>query len=117
MARILSIAYDPMLLSTRKLILEKHGYNVVSAEGFIQALRKCNERNYDLVIMGHSVPYDDKLALFETISRECPVPVVSLIRGTERDLPGAAAKINPFDQQALLDTIDRLITQDRKERA
>ncbi len=110
MPRILSISYDRALLNSRQLLLERNGYEVVSAEGFVQARKRCREGNYHLVVIGHSIPHEDKLALFETIQRECPVPVVSLIRGLEPDLPGAAALVDPFDQQNFLKTVNHLLS-------
>jgi len=115
-ARILSISYDRTLLSSRQMLLERSGFAVSSAEGFVQALKRCGEGSYDLVVMGHSIPHEDKLALFEVITRECPVPVISLTRGLERDLPGAAATVDPFDQKTFLETVDRFLSQREKER-
>lgn len=60
MPRILSVSYDAMLLSTRQMMLESHGYTVTSAEGFVDAIRMCRGGNYDLLIIGHSIPHTDK---------------------------------------------------------
>jgi DNA-binding response OmpR family regulator len=46
--RILSISYDLPLLRTRQLMLTQEGYDVVSAEGFAEALEHCSEK-FDLV--------------------------------------------------------------------
>ena len=51
----LSISYDATLLSTRRLLLEREGYEVLSAEGFAEALEKCDE-TLGLIIVGHSIP-------------------------------------------------------------
>ena len=79
-ARILSVSYDRALLMTRQLMLEAQGYSVVSALGFKEAERQCQEHCFDLLIMGHSIPAADKLALvalFRAVSRG---PVVSILR-------------------------------------
>jgi CheY-like chemotaxis protein len=55
--RILSISYEPAVLSTRRLLLEQLGYEVVSAEGFTEACEACEVNNvhFDLVILEHNV--------------------------------------------------------------
>jgi CheY-like chemotaxis protein len=61
---MLSISYDQTLLVTRQLILEQQGYEVVSAFGFAEAMQICSTRHdFDLVLMGHSMPQKDKMAL------------------------------------------------------
>lgn len=61
---ILSISYDESLLVTRKLLLEEAGYEVISAYGFVAAMEKCTSRDdFDLVLMGHSMPQKDKTSV------------------------------------------------------
>ena len=56
MARILSVSYDQSLLYTRQSILEQHGHAVVSAFGFTQALKCCDEaKDFSIFILGHSI--------------------------------------------------------------
>lgn len=100
--RVLSISYDHTLLHVREELLKREGYEVVSAEGFVNALKRCHEGNYDLVAMGHSIPFSDKRALLEAITRDCPVPVISLIREGDPDLEGAAAHVDPFQPQEFI---------------
>ena len=88
--RILSISYDPSLLWTRRLLLEQMGFEVISAEGFTEAWEACAGKNFDLVILGHSVSPKDKeklighiqtladtpiLAMLKLMNHECPVPL------------------------------------------
>jgi|SRR3954471_23018552 DNA-binding response OmpR family regulator len=112
--RILSISYDATLLNVRRQLLEREGYEVVSAEGYVQALKYCNEGRYDLVILGHSIPPDDKQALFEVISRECPVPVVSVRRPGEPDFAGATAVADPFDPEQFIETVRSVLARKSK---
>jgi DNA-binding response OmpR family regulator len=87
MPRVLSISYDLNLLSIRQMLLEAHGYEVVSAEGFVQALKKCKAGGYDLLIMGHSIPNADKEVLIVEATKQCNAPVLSLQRHDE-SMPG-----------------------------
>jgi DNA-binding response OmpR family regulator len=81
--RILSVSYDVSLLSTRKMLLEQQGYVVENALGFSKALTSCRDGGFDLFVLGHSIPYDDKLALIESFRAHCSAPIVSLERHGE----------------------------------
>jgi CheY-like chemotaxis protein len=83
--RILSVSYDSSLLTTRQMLLEGRGYSVTSALGFTQAIADCKSKEYDLFILGHSIPARDKRELIRTFREHCPAPIVSLERvGEER---------------------------------
>src|SRR3954451_24647960 len=84
--RILSVSYDLSLLETRKMLLEQKGYEVVNAHGFSKALTFCCAGGFDLFILGHSIPYDDKLALIEAFRAHCPAPILSLERHGEQSV-------------------------------
>lgn len=64
--RILSVSYDVSLLATRRMLLEQKGYKVASALGFTKAIEHCRQPHFDLFILGHSIPGDDKLSLVKT---------------------------------------------------
>ena len=80
---ILSVSYDRALLMTRQLMLEAQGYAVISALGFTEAERQCQEGRFDLLIMGHSIPVTDKRALIERFRETSGTPVVSILRAGE----------------------------------
>lgn len=66
--QILSVSYDQALLLTRQLMLEGQGYQVVSALGFKEAERKCKDGGFQLMVLGHSIPFNDKQALLESFA-------------------------------------------------
>src|SRR3954468_14783771 len=107
--RILSVSYDPMLLKTRQHLLEKEGYVVISAEGFAEALERCHDGSYDLVVMGHSIPHKDKEALFKIVTQDCAVPVIALLRGGESSLEGAAESVDPMDPRRFIEVVHRAL--------
>lgn len=74
--RILSVSYDASLLATRRMMLEQQGYNVTSALGFTAALEACRGDEFDLFILGHSIPAKDKAALIQAFRGNCPAPIV-----------------------------------------
>lgn len=86
--RILSISYDVSLLINRAELLKQSGYSVVSADTFEKALRSCTEEKYDLVIVGHSVPINDKKALIDAITENCRVPIIDLVRTRDLSIEG-----------------------------
>lgn len=118
--RILSISYDPSLLTTRHMILEKSGYEVSSALGFAEALEICqNRHDFDLVLMGHSMPQKDKIALYNELRPACPAPLLSILRYGDSPIPQAKYSVRANDgPEALLEAVrDALEKPDTETRA
>jgi len=107
--RILSVSYDGALLRTRQTLLEMQGYDVVSAEGFTEALKQCSRGPFHLVVIGHSIPHCDKQALLLAVQQSCGAPVLALLRVNELPLDGAAASIDPMDTRRFLQEVQTLI--------
>jgi len=92
------------------MLLEQAGYAVISAEGFAQALEACKSE-YDLIIMGHSIPRDDKrLIIYDLRQCGCYAPVLSLLRAGEEAIPEAVKEIDPHPQH-VLDTVETMLTK------
>ena len=89
MARILSVSYDELLLQTRHALLEREGYEVVSALRFADSLEYCKRNDFDLFILGHSIPPSDKQQLMGTFRHGSPAPIISLCRLDESRVQGA----------------------------
>jgi len=110
MARILSISYEPTLLITRELLLRQLGHTVVSAEGFAQAFKACkNGDNFDLLILGHSIPHDDKLEMISEARKTCGCPVLALLRHGETPLPGIERSIDSWEPQAFMQAVGEML--------
>ncbi|HZU31344.1 MAG TPA: hypothetical protein VFB79_09525 [Candidatus Angelobacter sp.] len=105
--RILSVSYDVSLLATRKMLLEQKGYSVENALGFSKALALCRAGGFDLFILGHSIPYDDKLALIESFRTYCSGLTLSLERHGEHFVP-CDYHASPDDPVTFLETIDNI---------
>lgn len=106
--RILSISYDATLLMTRQHLLEQQGYSVTSAEGFTEAMEFCQGGDYDLVVIGHSIPHKDKEAIFKRVQQTCAAPVIALSRGTEPPLKGAVDTVDPMNPVKFLEAVERI---------
>lgn len=78
--RILSVSYDESLLATRQMLLERHGYEVVSALDFTQAIHHCKSAGFNLFILSHSIPIADKQQLIKVFRKSCPGPILALRR-------------------------------------
>jgi DNA-binding NtrC family response regulator len=105
---ILSVSYDVSLLATRKMLLEQKGYAVENALGFSKALAFCRNGGFDLFILGHSIPHDDKLALIESFRTHCPAPIVSLERHGEDFVP-CDYHASPDAPDKFLETIENIL--------
>lgn len=108
MTRILSVSYDEPLLRTRHMLLEREGYEVVSSLGFTESLQNCKSADFDLFLLGHSIPRSDKQELVSTFRQHCPGPIISLRRNAGEELvDGADYHIEP-DPEPLLKLVRRI---------
>ena len=111
--RILSVSYDGVLLATRRLLLEGAGHRVVSAMGFAEALSLCDS-HFDLIIMGHSIPRKDKVAIVAELRRRgCAAPLLSLLRHGDKPLAEAVEWIEADQPQELLKAVSRILKKSR----
>lgn len=109
--RILSVSYDANLLATREMLLAMNGHSVTSALGFSQASQAmglCRVGTFELFILGHSIPHDDKLELIKIFRQNCAAPVLSLVRYGEPDVP-CDFHASPDDPGTFLKTVDEIL--------
>jgi DNA-binding NtrC family response regulator len=106
--RILSVSYDAVLLATREMLLGQKGYNVTSALGFTASAEHCKNGSFDLFILGHSIPYKDKLNLIEMFQSNCHAPTLSLERFGETKVP-CDFHASPDDPGRFLNVVDDIL--------
>jgi len=82
-ATILSVAYDPSLAATREMLFTSVGFQVSSASTIDQALQLCANRDFDLVVIGHSMPLQQKRFLVKELRLRCDTPLLVLQRPGE----------------------------------
>ena len=110
MARILSVSYDAALLSSRHLLLESLGCEVISVSDFAQALQYCSHpKGFDLFVVGHSIPWPERASLVAEFRAHCAAPVIALSKFGEEPTTGADVHIEP-DPDRLLAAISSLIS-------
>ena len=111
--RILSISYDRSLLWTRQLLLEQLGYQVVSAEGFAQAWEaaRSSKNEFDLIILGHSIPPKDKVAIVDHLRDTCKSPILALLRPYEAPVSDVGMSVDAGDPGAFLVAVRKMLDQ------
>jgi DNA-binding NtrC family response regulator len=63
MAKILLIGYERDWLSARRRGLHAAGHGVTCAQSFSQALRAIQSGRFDVVVLGHAIPQQQRNAL------------------------------------------------------
>lgn len=92
------------------MLLQQSGYDTVSSFGFTTSLERCKQGNFDLFILGHSIPYPDKQQLVKEFRSVCPAPIISLRRNSgEQLVDGADYHIEP-DPEPLLELVARVLS-------
>ncbi|HEV2277285.1 MAG TPA: hypothetical protein VGS02_03845 [Acidobacteriaceae bacterium] len=111
MARIFSISYDPTLLRTRELLLEQMGHTVASAEGFAEAFAICEREpgGFDLMVLGHSIPHQDKRAIIRRCLQSCHCPVLALTRVNEELVEEASRSVDASDTREFVAAVEELL--------
>ena len=67
--RILSASVDAALNHTRGLLLEHHGFDVTTSESLEEASRLIQDRAYDVLIFGSTLPRDTCWQLAEVFRK------------------------------------------------
>lgn len=115
---ILSVSWDERLLRTRQMVLESVGWQVVTTTDTVDALRWLGEQNFDVVVMGHSIPYAERVPLMQKMKIVKPdVPIVMMcIQGDNafrREV--ADARVGSLDGPVVLINAIRRVTQRGKK--
>jgi len=109
-ARILYVSYDDKMLIARRALLEQQGYLVSSALGFREAMAACSEGNFNLFVLGHSIPYQDKERLIAVFRNNSGAPILSLWRQHERVLDTVNYVAFSDDSSVLLKNIATILS-------
>jgi DNA-binding NtrC family response regulator len=110
-ARILSASYDDSLRRTRHILLEAQGYEVISTDRLESSLEQCKLGGFDLFILGHSIPRQDKERMVEAFRQHCSVPIISLRRHAAEGIVDTADYHIEPDPEPLLELIADLVCQ------
>jgi len=86
---VLSVGVDSMILEARARLLRSAGFNVVSAMSIKEAFRLFQDGDFDLLLLCHTLPAQDRERLLRLI-RASGIPVAS-IYGSLGDLSDTTA--------------------------
>jgi CheY-like chemotaxis protein len=78
---VLSVGSDPMLLDTRNLLMQAAGYIVVSVNSLKEAFPLFQDGDFDLVILCHTLPQQDRerlTSLIRASGSRVPIHAVSV---------------------------------------
>jgi DNA-binding response OmpR family regulator len=90
------------------MMLSREGFDVESAVGFSAAIEACKQGQFDLVIMGHSIPPADKAAIITQLRAMCDTPILALHRPNEEPLKSAEYNLDSGDPQSFLSYIKEI---------
>jgi len=115
--RILSVDFDPAVLSSRNAILERAGYTVISARKTQEFRDLLQYERFDLALLGTSISMPEKKLICSEVKKKNPqVWIVACCRGTEviealREKELVDAVVDPFDggPTALIQAVNILL--------
>jgi|GraSoiStandDraft_1057264.scaffolds.fasta_scaffold855406_1 DNA-binding response OmpR family regulator len=108
MEQILCISWDPTLALTRELLLKREGYSVQSAWGAERAVNCCRTSQAGLLVLGHSVPREEKRKLIAIFKAQNKAPVLSLLPLDQMKLPEADYGVSA-DPASLLSAVRAIL--------
>jgi CheY-like chemotaxis protein len=76
---VLSAGRDPLLLRTRKEVLESLGCTVVSAASRTDLVNEFFSRDFDMIVLCHSIPPDERRRLLDLVKHYRPTTPVLLV--------------------------------------
>ncbi len=113
---ILCISANDAILQTRKLLLEKNGYQVIPALNFREVEEACRTGKFDLALIGQDIEAKPKKALGFKIRELCPkVSILEMCRYSP-EIEGAAFTVSDSPED-LLAIISEVLSGSYKQRA
>jgi DNA-binding response OmpR family regulator len=109
---VLNVSSEESLLATRAAILQNMGYNVLSATNLPQVEHACKHKKIAAVIVGHSLPRNEKQRIITTVRDRCPAgtPVIGLYRSSPDEVAGTDEAISAQDgPEALVAALRRRV--------
>ena len=95
MARILHVGTNDAVMTTRRAILERAGYEVTLAHNLSEVIAACAVNNFDVVILGQSLPSKEKQRVVHTVQERCkPIRFLEYHNGLAPDMPSAHAHLH-----------------------
>ncbi len=98
-----------MSLTLRNWVLERAGYEVVSASSKLEALQFIQKQACDLIVIAGSLPRKE---IMEVAGATQSTPILWLFVGAREDVPGVAAYMPLLDgPEELLGKVEQLLAE------
>src|SRR5215472_318083 len=115
--RILSITFDPSLARTREMLFNGAGFDVSTFRDLNEAIAACQHISFDLVVLGHSIPLEERRRLVKQVHALCAAPVLAMLRHGEARLQEADYFFDSSENPArLLETVINILGPKRGNR-
>jgi|SRR5690348_6443918 DNA-binding NtrC family response regulator len=112
---ILSISQDERLAHVRQMVLESEGWQVVTTTDTVDALQWLATGNFDVAVLGHSIPPAERVSLaqkIKVIRPDLPIVMVCVQGDNAFSKQFADERVGSLDGPvALIDVIRRLTRQ------
>ena len=109
---ILAVGHDPLIASTRSSVLRGAGYAVESATSAEQAIDRFRSQDFDLVILCHTIPLEERRCLARLIrASRSFVPVLYVQPLVEPSTDGLADAIIGSHPNELLSGVEEALNQ------
>jgi DNA-binding response OmpR family regulator len=105
---VLCVSWNPSLASTRQMMLMQAGYAVISALGREDAALQCHAKA-DLLVLGHSVPRDEKQAVIKCFREHSKAPILSLLAAGQDKLPEADFAVEALNPAAFVKVVKAIL--------
>lgn len=78
----------------------------------MESERLCDKGRYDLLVIGHSIPQQDKIAIIAAFKKRSRAPVISIVRHGDNPLPQADYWTDSTDgPEALVRIVKKALSQ------
>jgi len=105
---ILCVSWDSSLAQSRERLFQHYGCEVTSAKGRHEAIERCKTKA-DLLVLGHSVPQEEKRKIIHCYRMANDSPVLSLLRPGEVKLAEAEYGIEYMNPELLMSTVHWIV--------
>jgi DNA-binding NtrC family response regulator len=113
-ARILSVTNEPSLAATREMLFTSVGFQVSSTTSIHQALELCTHKEFDLIVIGHSMLIEQTRLLVKELRLRCDTPLLVLQRPGESLVTDVDYIFDSTESPALLlETVMNILSPNR----
>ena len=100
--KILIVTLNSTLAKTRELLFTAAGYAVAVALSFDAAVQRLESGSFDLIVIGHGIPLQQRKLLLREIRRRGATPVLGLYHPGESPLEDADYLFDATESTELL---------------